>query len=97
MKRQDMIDTMRSMGWWPLGFPDGRHWVGVSNGVWRLFRDRQCYGYPEDDVPPGEVYGTRIYDYDDYTRDNDPARGRWAYMCDDEVLRFYLKIMMEGL
>lgn len=91
MKRQDMIDTLRKMGWRPVGF--GAMWRGVQNvnrnmGVYRL-RQTNPYIDEEGHAPSGvEDLGYCV---------SHTLGMRWSDLCDDEVLRFYLKIMMEGL
>lgn len=103
MKRQEMINTLRSMGWRPTGDPKGARWVGVQRitgtRVNLVYRYRQqsehlkyYSGYEPDEIMPGQA------DAVDWHIENSPyPLKRWSNLCDDEVLRFYLKIMMEGL
>lgn len=96
MKRQDMIDVMRGMGWRPVGNPQYNRWVGVQqHGKQLVYRLRQMnpvwWDDPElmrDHEHPGQA---------DYVSYGVYTPTRWSNLCDDEVLRFYLKIMMEGL
>lgn len=111
LTRHEMISTLRGMGWRPYGEKTSYGFMGVwkclqkgsargdgwdtLSSYMSVFRRRQETGILTHDALGNENADT--VEIAEYEIEREPLTCPWAYLCDDEVLRFYLKIMMEGL